>query len=72
MRYLRTDHGDGAGTREHGGFEQGDHVTVGKGTQVHTIQGFGRRANGTEYADLWRPGLLCDKTVNVDRLRRAS
>jgi hypothetical protein len=51
------------------GFEQGDHVTVGKRPEVYTIQGFGVRANGTQYADLWRPGLLCDETVNVDRLR---
>lgn len=54
------------------GLEQGDHVTVGKDTRtVYTIQGFGIRANGTHYADLYRAGALCDTTVNVDRLRPA-
>lgn len=64
---LRTDHGDGAGTREHG-FKVGDRVRVGNGRTEWVIDGFGRgRLEGM--AHLEAVAGFAATTVEIDRLR---
>jgi hypothetical protein len=68
MRYLRTDHGDGAGVVDpHQGFKVGDRVRIGRGATVWTIGAFW--GDGEQLASLEPVDGYSGTSVHVDRLR---
>jgi hypothetical protein len=68
MRYLRTDHGDGAGVVDpHQGFKVGDRVRIGRGTTVWTIGAFW--GDRDELASLEPVDGYTGTSVLVSRLR---